>query len=340
MILERLDALSKTVAVDLGTAYTRVWVKGQGLVAEHPSFLAVDTTSQRVLAIGQDARSMSGRVAANVRVLRPIQKGQLWDLAVAKVFLQAVLKDILGKSFFSPTLLLSVPAGLSQAVEDETVQLGYSLGAREVLTVAAPLAAAIGAGMPVADASGGFILQLGAGLAEAAVASLGSLVGVESSPHAGEQFEQAVILALQDSAQVTVSSETAGRLIEQLVFLGEPTDKLLLVTGKQAKSGAPQEIQVTAADLREPAEQMARSYVQLVKKLLTKVPTELTVDIVDKGLLLSGGGAKLAGLEEYLVPKLGVPVSVVDDPERAVIRGMGIIIDHLDEFRRSLSYQG
>ena len=113
----------------------------------------------------------------------------------------------------------------------------------------------------------------------------------------------------------------------------------MLITGKNEKTAAPKEIRVTAEDLQEPTEQMAQEYVQLVKKLLTKVPTELTVDIVDKGLLLAGGGAKLTGLEEYLVPKLGVPVSVVDEPERAVVRGMGTIIDHLDEFRRSLGYK-
>ncbi|HCR81597.1 MAG: Rod shape-determining protein MreB [Candidatus Pacebacteria bacterium GW2011_GWA1_46_10] len=339
MVLQRLDVLSKTVAVDLGTSTVRVWERGKGLVAEHPHYLAVDTTSQKILAFGKDAQEMLGRVAANVKVFRPVQRGQVWDVAVEKAFLQAALKDVLGKSFFSPTLLLSVPATLSHAIEDETVQLGYSLGAREVLTAAAPLAAAIGAGMRVADASGGFILQLGAGVNEAGVVSLGSLVGVEASQQAGEYFEQLVITALKESHRVSVSMEVARMLIQTLVTLSEASTGSVLVTGKHEKTAAPKEIQVSAENLRQPAKQMAEGYVQLVKKLLTKIPTELTVDIVDKGLLLAGGGAKLTGLEEYLVPKLGVPVSVVDEPERAVIRGLGTIVDHLDEFRRSLSYQ-
>lgn len=339
-MLKGLDSLSKTVAVDLGTSVTRVWEKGKGLVAEQPSFLAIDTTSEKILAYGADAQEMAGRVAANVQLFRPIQQGQVWDSAVAKAFLQVVLKQIIGSSFFNPTLILSVPATLRPAVEAETVQLGYALGAREVLTVASPLAAAIGAGMPVADASGGFLLNIGAGVVEAGVISLGTLVGVEGSDKAGEWFEEAVMLALKQSRQVVISADTARMLIRKLASLGEVTGKSILITGKSAKSGAPKEIEVTAVDLHEPAQRAAEEYVRLIKKLLTKVPTELTVDIVDKGLLLAGGGAQLTGLEEYLVPKLGVPVSVVDDPERAVIRGMGTIIDHLDEFRRSLGYQG
>ncbi|MFH2118359.1 MAG: rod shape-determining protein [Candidatus Paceibacterota bacterium] len=336
MILERLEALSKTVAVDLGSSITRVWVKGKGLVLEQPSFLAVDTISQKILAVGQDAQEMQGRTAANVQLFRPFQKGQIWDIDVAKAFLAAILKEVLSKSFLNPTLVFSIPANLKKAVEEETVQLGYSLGAREVLTVAQPLAAAIGAGMPVADASGGFILQLGAGINEVGVISLGSLVEVESNYQAGEQFEQAIILALKETKQITISRETAKMLIKKVASLTDSTTEPVLVTGKHQKTAAPREIKITAQDLLEPIQRQADSYVQLVKQLLTKIPTELTVDVVDKGLILAGGGAKLTGLEEYLVPQLGVPVSVADEPELAVIRGMGIVLEHLDEFRATL----
>lgn len=339
MIFKGLDSLSKTIAVDLGTSVTRIWEKGKGLIAQHPSFLAVDTTSQKILAYGADAAAMSGRVAANVRLFRPIQKGQIWDSEVAKAFLQAILKETLGKSFLSPTFVFSIPATLKPAVEEETVQLGYALGAREVLTVAQPLAAAIGAGMPVADASGGFILQLGAGVNEAGVVSLGSLTGVESSYAAGDQFEQEVMTTLKMSHHVEVSRETARMLIQKLASVNDAPAAPVLVTGKHQKTAAPKEIQITAEDVRQPALTMAENYADMVKRLLTKVPTELTVDIVDKGLLIAGGGALLKGLDEYLVPELGVPVSVVDNPQTAVIRGMGTILEHLDEFRGSLGYQ-
>lgn len=339
MIFKRLDSLSKTVAVDFGTSMTRVWEKGRGLVVEQPTYLTIDSISRKVLAFGQDAQEMAGRVAANVQVFRPIQKGQLWDSEIAKLYLQALLKDVLGRSFFNPTLVFSVPFSLRQALEDEIVKLGYALGAREVLTVAQPLAAAIGAGMPVADASGGFILQLGAGVNEAGVVSLGTLVGVESSYLAGERFEQAVVLAVKNSHQVTVSTETARMLIKTLASLNVENKTSALVTGKSTKTSAPKEVQLTGEDLREPTEVMAVEYTRLIKDLLRKIPAELTVDIVDKGLLLSGGGAKLTGLEEYLVPQLGVPVSVVDDPDKAVIRGMGAIVENLEDFRRSLGYQ-
>lgn len=339
-MLRYLDKLSATLAVDLGTEMVRVWEKGKGLVAEHPSYLAVDTHSQKILAYGQDAKDMVGRVATNVTLLRPFQKGQVWDVKVAQAFLRIVVRDVVKKSFLSPTILLSVPASIKSAIEDETVQIGYSLGAKEVLTVAQPLAAAIGAGMPVADSSGGFILHLGAGIDEVGVISLGTLVGVEKSFQSGEEFEQSIQSYIRQTYQVLISRETARMLIHKLVGLGDSHPGSILVTGKDEKTTAPKEFQMTAEKLQIPVRERADMLVHLVKKLFSLIPAELTVDVVDKGLLLSGGGALLQGLDSYLVPKLGIPISVVDDPERAVIRGMGTIMDHLDEFRRSLGYRG
>lgn len=338
-MLRYLDKLSTTIAVDIGTDMVRIWEKGKGLVEEHPSYLAVDSRSKRILAHGQDAYEMRGRVAANVSLLRPFQKGQLWDIKIAQAFLRVVLHSVLKKSFFSPTILFSIPASMQPAIEEETIQLGYSLGAKEVLTVAQPLAAAIGAGMPIVDSSGGFIMQLGAGINEVGVVSLGTLVESEKSFEAGDDFEQALQGYLQKNHQILVSRDTARMLIHKLVSLGKSHPGTVLVTGKDEKTAAPKELQISAEKLRLFVEERTQILVQLVKKLLSKVPAELTVDVVDKGLLLSGGGALLSGLDSYLVPKLGIPISVVDDPERAVIRGMGVIMDHLDEFRRSLGYR-
>jgi rod shape-determining protein MreB and related proteins len=339
-MLQYLDKLSTTIAVDLGTDSVRVWEKGKGLIGEYPSYLAIDSRSKRILASGQDAYEMRGRVAANVSLLRPFQKGQIWDKKIALAFLKVVLRDVLKKSFFSPTILFSIPASLSQSIEQETIQLGYDLGAKEILTVVQPLAAAIGAGMPVADSSGGFIMQLGAGINEVGVVSLGTLVKGERSFEAGDDFEQGLQTFLQKDRQILISRDTARMLIHKLVSVGDIHPGTVLVTGKDEKTTAPKELQVSAKQLLPFVEERTQTLVKLVKKLLSKIPAELTVDVVDKGLLLSGGGALLSGLDSYLVPKLGIPISVVDDPERAVIRGMGTILDHLDEFRRSLGYRG
>lgn len=338
-MLHHLDKLSTTLAVDLGSDKVRVWEKGVGLVGEYPSYLAIDTRSKRILASGQDAYEMRGRVAANVSLLKPFQKGQIWDEKIALGFLKVILKDVLKKSFFSPTLLFSIPASLSKAIEEETIKVGYALGAKEVLTVVQPLAAAIGAGMPIADSSGGFILQLGAGINEVGVISLGTLVDFEKSYEAGDDFELALQTFIQKEKQVLVSRDTARKLIHNLVSTQESHPGTVLITGKDEKTTAPKELQISAKQLLPLAEERAQKLVKLVKKLLSKIPAELTVDVVDKGLLLSGGGASLIGLDAYLVPQLGIPVSVVDDPEKAVIRGMGIILDHLADFRRSLAYR-
>jgi len=339
-MLRYLDKLSATLAIDLGTETVRVWEKGKGLIGEYPSYLAIDTQSKRILAHGKDAYDMRGRVAANVTLLRPFQKAQLWDRKVAQAFLKVVLRDALKKSLLSPTILFSIPASLKPAIEAETVEMGYSLGAREVFTVVQPLAAAIGAGMPVADSSGGFIMQLGAGIYEAGVISLGTLVTSEHSFEAGDDFEQAMQNFLQQKYQVTISHETAKMLIHKLATLHDGHPGSVLITGKDEKTTAPKELQINTEHVRDFIEERAQVMVQLVKKLLSKVPAELTGDVVDKGLLLAGGGALLTGLDSFLVPKLGIPVSIVDDPERAVVRGMGTILDHLDEFKRSLGYRG
>ncbi len=339
-MLHYLDKLSTTLAVDLGSDKVRVWEKGVGLVGEYPSYLAIDSRNKKILASGQDAYEMRGRVAANVSLLRPFQKGQIWDQKVALAFLKVVLRNVLKKSFFSPTILFSIPASLSKAVEEETIKLGYDLGAKEVLTVAQPLAAAIGAGMPVADSSGGFIFQLGLGINEVGVISLGTLVDFEKSYEAGDDFEQALQTFLQQDKQILVSRDTAKKLIHNLATVEEIHPGTVLVTGKDEKTTAPKELQISAKQLLPLVEDRAQKLVKLVKKLLSKVPAELTVDVVDKGLLLSGGAAQLTGLDTYLVKKLGIPVSVVDEPELAVIKGMGTILDHLADFRRSLGYRG
>lgn len=333
-------SLHTLVGIDLGSDWVRVWSSHQDEVQSYPSRLAVEPDSHKIVAIGHDAQAMIGRVGSHIEVYQPFTQGQLAEPESATAFLKLILKETLrSAAFFRPTVMVSVPAGISLGVRQATVELLYSVGAREVLTIAQPLAAAIGAGVPIADASGSFMFHGGAGVAEGAVISLGSLVAFESTTLAGEHLDQQIVLELKETTQLEVSREEARRIKEQVVSLLPEAEGGILVTGKDLQSGSPKEVTLKPGEIARAPRAQAERYEALLKKLLSRIPPELTADVIDKGMLLSGGMAQLKGLDQFLLSRLGIPVSVVEEPELAVIRGIHTALDNLDLFKESLGYQ-
>ncbi len=333
-------SLSQRIGVDLGSANIRIWTPELGVVVDEPSCIAIDQKTKKVLAVGKEAAVMSGRVLDRVSVEYPIQNGVVYDLAIA----QALLKILLAKIKQPPILfhrvfMVSVPAAKTEASQQTVTDLFYSLGGREVFTIAQPLAASIGAGVPIADASGSFLLQMGGSLVEAAVISLGSMVSHASIACGGSYFADRVQFGLRKKRGLQVSDETARQLLQAVVSLDKQVSKEQLVAGKDVETGSPTEITIATAQLATETGKLFAKYERLITQLLTTVPAELTVDIVDKGLLLSGGFAKLDGIEQFFVQSLGVPVAVVEESELAVIKGIGITLEHLDAFTQSLGYQ-
>lgn len=339
MLTWRFPHLSTQVALDLGSQWTRVWSEAEPQTKVEATCLAIDQRSQRVLAIGTEAVAMEGRVADHIKVLYPMHQGVVHDADALRAYLQILLPRVLGqRGLFRPVVMVSVAAGATQAHKQALTEVLYDVGAREVFTMSQPLAAAIGAGVPIADASGSFFCQLGNGRVEAAVISLGSSVLSHSSTRAGAELDQRIIQVVGEECALGISASTAQELKHKVAGIAG-LSRSWLVSGRDTATGAPKELKVDTQQLLAAVQPVAQEWVSLLQKVLSELPPELTVDAIDKGMLLSGGLSQLAGLDEWLVGQLGVPVAVVDQPELVVVRGLQTALEHLEEFRQSLAFQ-
>jgi rod shape-determining protein MreB len=339
----RFDIFSRVtpkVGIDLGTTRTRIWSSEAGFVIDEATWIAVDQSSGKVVAVGDEAALMTGRVGDSVMVLSPIEQGEVVDHELLQAFLRVLLQRVFtAVTFFRPLVMVSVPASLSPAKREVVVESLFGVGAKEVFTMAQPLAAAIGAGVPIADASGTFLFHLGGGVVEAAVISLGSMVISDETTKAGEYIDQKIMAQVKQEKELLVSQRTAEMLKQMVGSLDAKSPRELLTSGQDLHRGSPKEVSVAVETLHPLLDQVADHFQQLLQRLLSDVPPELTVDVIDKGLLLTGGLAQLHGLSEYLVDKLGVPVASVDEPGKAVIKGLATALEHLDQFKESLGYQ-
>lgn len=331
--------LSQPIGIDLGSSMIRIWTPSDGILLSEPAFLAVETVSKKVVAVGSEAAAMRGRVLKGVEVLQPIKEGMVYDFhssqALLKIYLQRVTTKI---PFATKKIMASVPANKTEVSQQVLSDLLYSVGASEVYTISQPLAASIGAGVPIADASGTILLQLGSGVAEAAVISLGSIITSATTYKAGDYFTERLQYELRRKKDFLIAFETAEKLKREIVSLDKSVQKNRLVAGKDSLKGNPREIRVSSQDLATQTLKVFDVYEYLIKDMLTTIPPELTVDIVDKGILVSGGGADLDGLSQHFTDRLGVPVSIVDEPADAVIKGIATALENLDAFKESLGY--
>lgn len=326
------------IALDLGTTRTRIWQDEAGLVIDEPTCLAIDQRIKKVVAIGQDASDMSGRVAKYIQVYYPMESGLVDNGEILRAYLKALLQKVIPKTyFFRPIMIASVAACATQVDRQSVVDILYSVGAKEVYLMPQPLAAAIGADVPIADASGSFVLHLGGGVVEGGVISFGSLVSSKSDRYAGKYIDQTVVQLVKEKKQMQISLKEAETLKKELMSLAGKEDSQLSV-GQDLVEVAPKEIMLEASLFTPLAEELADRYVALMKNLLESIPPELTTDVIDKGMLLTGGLAQLHGLDTYLVGKLGVFASVVEEPDQVVIKGLATALKHLDLFKESLGY--
>lgn len=330
----------RRIGIDFGTGNIRIWTDRDGLVLEQACILAVDRSNKKVLAVGNDASDMVGRVGSNVLLVNPVSEGRITDLKAAEVLIKSFVQQAVKKRspLYNPLMMIGVTAGSSPAEQLVASRLLYNLGAKEAYTISQPLAASIGAGVPIADASGCFLLQMGAGVVEAAVVSLGSVVSKQSSNYAGQYLERRLQYVLKKEYGMVISGLKTSELLAKLVTL-QNRERTQAVTGKDVKTDRPKEVLVKSSAIRPELQRVVGKYEELIKKLLSAVPPELTVDVIDKGLLLSGGLAQIDGLPEYFTNQIGVPVSVVDNPAEAAISGIGTALEHLELFKQSLAYQ-
>lgn len=324
------------VGIDLGTSNTLVYVKGYGVVLSEPSIVALNQKTGRVVAVGSDASQMIGRTPAHIQAVKPLVGGVISNYEVAEEMLSYFLKkaaELVGGNLLRPRVVVAVPSDISnverRAVRDATI----SAGARMVHIIEQPMAAAIGVGMPIFDPVGNMVVDIGGGTTDIAVISLGGLVKVKSLLIAGERFNQDIINYIRDEFKILLGERTAEELkISIGAVLKQDSDLEALVRGRDLVTGLPREVSITQADIREAIFNSLSIFIDAVKEVLEATPPEVVSDILRRGLVLTGGGAKIRGLGELLSKELEVPVHTDEEPLSSVINGIAILLDDFEAY--------
>lgn len=322
----------QAIGVDFGSENLRVWLGDGDSILSVPSYLALDTRGH-VLAIGEDARILSERNTTGIQVVRPVERGIIQDEVNAKLLLRAVIGKTRWISWIiAPSMMISVPSSATSVQRARAEALLTSLGAKEAVVIPQTLAAAIGGGIPAQDAAGSVVVQLGAGIVEAAAISLGGVIASAISEFGGKSLQDQLKRVGQEEYGVELSSETVRKLLPA-IQLGIQKPASLEVIGKNIHSGAPTKVEFSAKHYEPPVIAQLEQLVLTIKKLLSKMPPAIISDVVDRGLLLSGGLAQLHGLPLLLAQRLEVPCAMMEQPDLTVIRGITTALSHLREYQ-------
>ena len=326
------------LGIDLGTANSLVWVVGKGIVLDEPTVVAVSLRDKKVLAVGKEAREMLGRTPGNIIATRPMRDGVIANYAVTEAMLKYFIRRVMGKNFLiKPEVMICVAAGCTQVERRAVLDATIAAGARSAYLIDEPLAAAIGAHVPIAEASGNMVLDIGGGAAEAAVISLGGVVVVKSIRVGGGKLDEAIIDWCRRKYNLSIGEKTAEQ-VKMLIgsAMDLPQRQALRVKGRDMVSGLPREIELGSNDVTAAIARSVQQIVRMVKDVLEEVPPELASDIIDKGVLMSGGTSQLQNLDRLLTRETGVPCHISEAPLFNVVKGAGIALEHLDLYRRAL----
>ena len=335
--------LSADMAIDLGTANTLVYVKGRGIVLNEPSVVAIAEVKgkQLVLAVGEEAKQMLGRTPGNIRAIRPLRDGVIADFEVAEEMIKYFIRKVHNRrSFASPMVIICVPSG-STAVERRAIQeSAESAGARRVLLIEEPMAAAIGAGLPVTEPTGSMVVDIGGGTTEVAVLSLGGIVYSRSVRVGGDKMDEAIIGYLRRNHNLLVGEASAARVKEEIGSACPPENgegQVMDIKGRDLMNGVPKELIISERQVAESLTEPIGAIIETVKVALEHTAPELAADIVDKGIVLTGGGALLGNMDFVLRHATGLPVSLADDPMTCVVLGTGRALEEMKRLKDVLS---
>lgn len=329
---------SNDIGIDLGTSNTLVYLKGHGIVINEPSVVAVNTKTNQILAVGAKAKEMLGKTPGHIKAIRPLVDGVISDYEVTEEMLSYLINkaDKISKKFMRPRVVVGVPSGITNVETRAVYDAARSAGAREVYLVEEPMASAIGIRLPIKDATGSMIIDIGGGTTDIAVISLGGIVKSKNIKIAGDRLNQDIITYMRDEFKILIGETTAEQV---KISIGSvlPSEYMeTRVRGRDLLTGLPREVIVTDSDVREAFLISIKEFVEGVKDVLETTPPEILGDIMNKGITLSGGGALILGLDRLLSNVLKIPVYVVDDPLSAVARGTGIILDDIDYYKEVL----
>jgi len=335
--------LSADMAIDLGTANTLVYVKGRGIVLNEPSMVAIAEVrgKKQVLAVGEEAKQMLGRTPGNIRAIRPLRDGVIADFEVAEEMIKYFIRKVHNRrSFASPLVIICVPSG-STAVERRAIQdSAESAGASKVFLIEEPMAAAIGAGLPVTEPTGSMVVDVGGGTTEVAVLSLGGIVYARSVRVGGDKMDEAIIGYIRRNHNLLVGEGSAERIKEEIGSACPPEDgegRTMEIRGRDLMNGVPKEIVISERQIAESLAEPVGAIIEAVKVALEHTAPELAADIVDKGIVLTGGGGLLGNLDYVLRHATGLPVTIADDPLSCVVLGTGRALEEMKKLRNVLT---
>lgn len=330
--------LGRDMAVDLGTANTLVYVRGKGVLVDEPSVVALNNETGEVLAVGHDAKRMIGRTPDNIEAIRPLQDGVIADFDASEQMLRHFIRRVhRRRSPAKPRMVICVPSGITAVEQRAVKEAGYQAGARRVYIIEEPMAAAIGAGLPVHEATGNMVVDVGGGTTEVAVISLGGIVTSVSVRTAGDDLDAAIVAWLKKEHSLMLGERTAEEVKERLgSAFPLPQDPEAEIRGRDLISGLPRTVIVSSAEIRQAMEEPLHNIVDAVRSTLDQTPPELAGDIMDRGIVLTGGGALLRGLDERLRHETGMPVHVAEEPLQSVAMGAGKCVEEFDALQAVL----
>lgn len=330
--------LSCDLGIDLGTANTLVFAHGRGVVIQEPSVVALDNQKNLVLAVGDEAKKMIGRTPGNVVAVRPLRDGVIADFEVTETMLKYFIKKALPPRFvLSPRIIVGVPSGITGVEQRAVLEAVRNAGAKEAYLIEEPMAAAIGANLPVSEPTGSMIVDIGGGTTEVAVISLGGVVVSKSIRVAGDEMDEAIITHCRENYRLLIGERTAEEI---KIKLGSAFDtgeeKTLDIRGRDLVSGLPKTFTLTSSEIREALREPIRQIIEGIKSTLEKTPPELSSDIMDMGITLAGGGALLKGLDKHIYAETAISVSIANNPLECVAIGTGKALDEIDVLRKVL----
>ena len=331
---------SNDIGIDLGTANTLVYVKDRGIVLREPSVVAIQAGTKRVLAVGEEAKRMLGRTPGNIIAIRPMKAGVIADFEITEAMLRYFIKKVQNrKKLVRPRVVIAVPSDITEVEKRAVKDSATRAGAREVFLIEEPMAAAIGVGMPVEEPAGNMIVDIGGGTTEVALISLAGIVSSRSVRVGGDEMDECIVQYMKRVYNLMIGERTAEEIKITMgsAYPLEGGEITAEVKGRDLVAGLPKTLTITSEEIREALQEPISSIIDAIRITLERCPPELSSDLVDRGMVLAGGGAMLAGLDKLIAEQTGLPVHVADDPLSAVAEGTGVVLNQLHVLRRTVA---
>ncbi|ACL70173.1 rod shape-determining protein [Halothermothrix orenii] len=339
MVFKFISApFSRDMGIDLGTANTLVYIKGKGILIREPSVVALDSSEDSVLAVGEEAKKMIGRTPGNIIAVRPMKDGVIADFDITETMIRHFIEKAHKRTrLVRPRVIICVPSGVTEVEKRAVLDAARSAGAREAYLIEEPMAAAIGAGLPVHEPTGNMVVDIGGGTTEVAIISLGGIVTSRSIRIGGDEMDEAIIQYIKRKYNLMIGERTSEEIkIDIGSAVTDEPEKTKEIRGRDLVSGLPKTIEVTAEEIREALEEPVTQIMDAVKYTLEKTPPELSADVMDKGIVLTGGGSLLQGLDRLLMEETQMPVHLAEEPLDCVVKGTGVALEELESLKRVL----